>query len=306
MINHLLFPILISNLLGNSHANLIQTQAWSEVNNYQCPPGYVYYNDTGVSDDILNDTRMSDIPIPKDEGVCCKPVTCSPGFEIKTCGDPLVSLDQDICLPCARGLVQPNNISSLDYPNIECFERDPSCPLQDMLPAREGLDEFMFPYRCQCDTSKCYYWNGIMCALAEKVCGKDETLNHRTGECEPCPWYASKGPGCHNCQVNFTKLMMPENEKNDFDGEITNDTEEPDLEEQKEKNELEDAIAAVDSDEEEFVLTSCIYQASIRVKKLAEKMRRESRKITRHIAKCVKNSNEFGNHFIDKIMNLEV
>ena len=144
----------------------------------------------------------------KRQNFCCLPVSCGPNYRIEPC---YKNLTQERCVLCDHGKIQLSNVSSLDYPDVGCYETEEWCPLHDMKSSRRVWNTRNFPLKCECDETKCYYdlyEDGVMCSKAWKICGINEQLNTKTGECESCPWYADKPfEGCHRCSINLTNLL---------------------------------------------------------------------------------------------------
>lgn len=154
----------------------------------------------GVKDEIcpshLVAHNVSDVT------VCCIPIfNCPVGHGIIPCKK---DGEMDSCVPCPQGMLQTNNVSSLNIEEADCYaeKNTENCPLDDTKPSRKYSDVISCLLKCECKNEECWYGKDPCACNLSSPCPINYTMNRETGACEKCPWYAYKSyRGCGTCTV---------------------------------------------------------------------------------------------------------
>ncbi|XP_022345675.2 uncharacterized protein LOC111138129 isoform X1 [Crassostrea virginica] len=128
---------------------------------------------------------------------CKKIYNCKPGNQIVPCDS---TCEEEKCVPCAAGLVQPFLIHS-DNPN-QCFQPELECNPRDTIPVRNGTysPSCAMQKSCACNNSKCFYGNPCICERNFNPCEVGEEMNSR-GDCVKCrEGYQKLYKGCDQCE----------------------------------------------------------------------------------------------------------
>lgn len=154
----------------------------------------------GVKDEIcpshLVAHNVSDVT------VCCIAIfNCPVGHGIIPCKK---DGEMDSCVPCPQGMLQTNNVSSLNMEEADCYseKNTENCPLDDTKPSRKYSEVISCLLKCECKNEECWYGKDPCACNLSNPCPINYTMNRETGECEKCPWYSYKDyVGCGTCTV---------------------------------------------------------------------------------------------------------
>lgn len=134
--------------------------------------------------------------------VCCVPIfNCPVGHGIIPCKK---DGEMDSCVPCPQGMLQMNNVSSLNLEEADCYadKNTENCPLDDTKPSRKYSDVISCLLKCECKNEECWYGKDPCACNLSNPCPINSTMNRETGACEKCPWYAYKNYiGCGTCTI---------------------------------------------------------------------------------------------------------